>query len=174
MITLTLDQHPATSGVLHSSLIVSLKTLKFEILERVKKAATNLVPKLRKFSYPGRLKKLGITSLKERRLRGDMIDVYKLLTGKEHIDYTQFFELAENHYGVRGHEKKLTKDKLRLDTRKYFFSQRLVNGWNSLQAEVVSAESVNSFKNAYDHSSPSKTWMTKADQLASPSIYKYK
>jgi len=39
-----------------------------------------------------------------------MIEVYKLLTGKEHIDYTQFFKLAENHYGVRGHEKKLTKD----------------------------------------------------------------
>ena len=29
-----------------------------------------------------------------------MIEVYKLLTGKEHIDYTQFFKLSENHYGV--------------------------------------------------------------------------
>ena len=47
-----------------------------EVLERVQKAATNLVPKLRKFSYPDRLKKLGITSLEERRLRGDMIEVY--------------------------------------------------------------------------------------------------
>ena len=95
-------------------------------MERVHKAATNPVPKLRKFSYPDRLKKLGITSLKERRLRGDMIEVYKLLTRKEHIDYTQFFKLADNHYGVTGHEKKLTKDTSRLDTRKYFFSQRVV------------------------------------------------
>jgi len=57
-----------------------------------------------------------------------MIEVYKLLTGKEHIDYTQFFTLAENHYGVRGHEKKLMKDRSRLDTRKHFFGQRVVNG----------------------------------------------
>ena len=120
-----------------------------EVLERVQKAATNLVRQLRKCSYPARLKKIGITSLKDRRLIGDMIEVYKLLMGCK-IDYKQFFRLAENHYGVRGHEKKLSKDISRLDTRKFFFSQRVVNSWNSLPVEVVNAESVNSFKNAYD------------------------
>ena len=94
------------------------------MMERVQKAATNLVPQLRKFSYPVRLKKIGITSLKDRRLRGDMIEVYKLLMGKEQIglDYEQFFRLAENHYGIRGHEKRLTKVRSRLDTRKFFLS----------------------------------------------------
>ena len=53
-----------------------------QVLENVEKAATNLVPKLRKYSYPDRLKTIGITSLKERRVRRDMIEVYKLLTGK--------------------------------------------------------------------------------------------
>jgi len=96
-------------------------------LERVQKAATDLVPQLRKCSCPARLRKIGIMSLKDRRLRGDMIEVYKLLMGKEQIDYIkQFFRLAENHYGVRGHEKKLSKDRSRLDTRKFFFSQRVV------------------------------------------------
>jgi len=47
-----------------------------EVLEKVQKAATKLVPKLTKFSYPIRLRMLGITSLKERRVRGDMIEVY--------------------------------------------------------------------------------------------------
>jgi len=46
---------------------------------------------------------------------------------------------------------KLTKERPRLDTRKYFFSQRVVNGWYRLPAKVVSAETVNGFKNAYDH-----------------------
>ena len=46
---------------------------------------------------------------------------------------------------------KLTKERPRLDTRKYFFSQRVVNGWNRLPAKVVSAETVSGFKNAYDH-----------------------
>jgi len=47
------------------------------ILENVKKATTNLVPMLQKYSYPVRLQMIGITSLEERRV-GDMIEVYKL------------------------------------------------------------------------------------------------
>jgi len=92
---------------------------------------------------------IGITSLKDRRLRGDMIEVYKLLTGKEKIN-EQFFTLAEKPYSLRGHDRKLVKERSRLDTRKFFFSQRVVNSWNSLPAEVVNTASVNGFKNAYD------------------------
>jgi len=54
-----------------------------EVLENAQRAATNLVAGLRKYSYPIRLQKIGITSLRERRLRGDMIEVSKLLTGTE-------------------------------------------------------------------------------------------
>ena len=64
------------------------------------------------------------------------------------------------------HEKKLVKDRSRLDKRKYFFSQRVVNGWNSLPAEVINSTSVNSFKNAYDrYSTTAKIWTKEADQL---------
>ena len=72
-----------------------------QVLENVQKAATNLVPKLRKYSYADRLKTIGITSLKERRVRGDMIEVYKLLTGKEHIEYEQFLS-ASLYFSKRG------------------------------------------------------------------------
>jgi len=92
---------------------------------------------------------IGITSLEERRL-GDMIEVYKLLRGKEQIDHRQFFNSADTPYGLRGPEKKLAKDRSRLDSRKFFFIQRVANGWNSLPAKVVNSESVTSFKNAYD------------------------
>ena len=141
-------------------------------MERVQKTATNLVPQLRKCSYPARLKKIGITSLEDRRLRGDMIEVYKLLMGKEQIDYKQFFRLADNHYGVRKHEKKLSKDRSRLDTRKFFFSQRVVNSRNSLPAEVVQSPSTVSRMHATAY--VIKIWTTETDQLASPSTYKYK
>ena len=80
-----------------------------------------------------------------------MIEVYKLLTGREQIDCKQFFKPAQDHYGLRGHGMKLTKERSRLDTRKFFFSQCVVNGWNRLPAAVVNAETVNAFKNAYDH-----------------------
>ena len=65
----------------------------------------------------------------------------------------------------------MSKDRSKLETRKFFFRKRVVNSWNSLPAEVVNAESVNSFKNAYR---VIKIWTTEADQLASPSTYKYK
>jgi len=45
----------------------------------MQKAATDLVPQLRKHSYADRLKVLDLTSLKERRERGDMIELYKIL-----------------------------------------------------------------------------------------------
>jgi len=80
-----------------------------------------------------------------------MIEIYKLLTGKEEVDHKQFFTSAEMPYDLRGHEKKkLAKGRSRLDSRKFFFSQRVVNKWNGLLAKVVNTESVNSFKNAYD------------------------
>ena len=63
-----------------------------------------------------------------------------------------YFKLAEDHYGLRGHGMKLTKERSRLDTRKFFFSQRAVNGWNRIPAAVVNADTVNAFKDAYDRS----------------------
>ena len=83
------------------------------------------------------------TSLEDRRVRG-MNEVCKLLTGKEKINYMQLFNFTKAPYGLKGHEKKLAKDRSTLDTRKFVFSQRVINGWNGL--------AVNTFKNACDHS----------------------
>ena len=79
-----------------------------------------------------------------------MIEVYKLMTGKKQISTGQFFTPAGAHYILRGHDKKLRKARPRLDIRKYFFSQTVVNRWNGLPAKVVNSKSVNAFKNAYD------------------------
>jgi len=45
---------------------------------------------------------------------------------------------------------KIQKEHSRLDIRKFFFSQRVVNSWNALPQHVVDAESINLFKNALD------------------------
>ena len=65
---------------------------------------------------------------------------------------------------------KLTKERSRLDTTKFFFSQRVVNGWNRLPATVVNAESVKAFKNATTRA----IWTTEANELAGQSTNKYK
>jgi len=44
----------------------------------------------------------------------------------------------------------MIKQQSRLDIRKHFFSQRVVNQWNNLSQKVVDAPSINGFKNALD------------------------
>jgi len=53
-------------------------------------------------------------------------------------------------YLILSYKYKLDKHRSRLETRKNFFSQRVVNNWNSLSDYIIEAESVNSFKNRYD------------------------
>ena len=50
-----------------------------EIMEKVKKRATMLIISLKHVSYSERLKQLQLPTLKYRRLRGDMIQVFKMV-----------------------------------------------------------------------------------------------
>ena len=95
------------------------------------------------------LKECGLTTLETRRLRGDQIEVFKILNGYEIIDRNMFFSLKKDSR-TRGHEVKLVKDQCRLDIRKHSFSQRTINEWNKLSTDCVTATSVNMFKNKVD------------------------
>ena len=104
---------------------------------------------LRDLSYEERLKECGLTTLETRRLRGDQIEVFKILNGYENIDRNMFFSLKKDSR-TRGHEVKLVKDQCRLDIRKHSFSQRTINEWNKLSTDCVTASSENMFKNKVD------------------------
>ena len=56
-----------------------------KLVEGVQRHATKLVPELRDLSYEERLKKLGLTTLEERRTRGDLIEMYKIITGRKKL-----------------------------------------------------------------------------------------
>jgi len=121
-----------------------------ECLERVQRAATKMVQGFHRLSYDDRLAQLSLTTLEQRRRRGDLIETYKIVTGRETVDREHFFNLSACEYNLRGHNLKLSKQRANLDIRKYFFSQRTVNEWNQLPQEVVDAQSVNQFKNRLD------------------------
>ena len=108
-----------------------------------------MIPKLRNISYEMRLKECGLTTPETRRLRGDQIEVFKILNGYENIDRNIFFTVKEERR-TRGHGVALAKKQCRLDIRKISFSQRTVNEWNGLSADCVGASSVNIFKNKID------------------------
>ena len=118
-------------------------------LEKIQRRAAKLVHGLNKMSYEQRLEALGLYSLQQRRLRGDLIETYKILTGKEKINSDQLFQKTTTTE-LRGHSLKLYKKSSRLELRKHFFSQRIVDHWNKLPENVVSPATISSFKKRLD------------------------
>ena len=128
------------------------------LIERVQRRATKLVPALRDLSYEERLSRLKLTTLEERRTRGDMILTYKLISRKEGISPDKFFTMAN----VRGDPeiacgKKIYRKRSNLDKRKHCFSQRVPIKWNNLSKKEVEASSTSVFKKEYDLAEPSRT-----------------
>ena len=102
---------------------------------------------------------MNLYSMEYRRLRGDMIQVYKILHNIDRLDKEELFSLCERT--GRGHSLKLLKKRYEKDTRKYAFSQRVTNEWNSLTEEIVTANSLNAFKSKLD-----KFWKSKWYQIS--------
>jgi len=120
-----------------------------DILERVQRRATKLIEGYSDYSYSERLKRTGLISLEKRRVRGDLIEVFKIIKGFDKIDSYSFFEFSSVGM-TRGHSYKLVKKRSYGNLRKNFFSQRVINIWNGLPQEVVDADTVNLFKNRLD------------------------
>ena len=72
-----------------------------------------------------------------------------MLKGIAKLDYSLFFKLSVDSK-VRGHTYKIVKNSFRLDVRKDFFCNRVVNACNELPQYVVDSETVNSFKARLD------------------------
>ena len=125
-----------------------------DILESVQKRAIRMVSGLQGRTYEERLFELGLTSLEDRRKRGDMIEVWKILHGEEDVDASTWFTLASK---ATDRKTRNTSDLLNLSQpkwshqfRKNFFSVRVVEQWNSLPSGLKSSTNLNMFKNNYD------------------------
>ena len=121
-------------------------------LEQIQRRATKQVGDLKNLSYKERLQRLKLPTLVYRRMRGDLIEVYKTLTGKYDPLVSDFLPLHNTVRGnrTRGHSLKLLKRDFRVDICRYSFSRRVVEPWNSLPEVVVSAPSLYSFENRLD------------------------
>ncbi|XP_071160820.1 uncharacterized protein [Mytilus edulis] len=121
-----------------------------ETIENVQRRATKMLPNLKDLSYEERLKILKIPTLKFRRLRGDMIETYKITTGVYDSKVTEGLFTRNTSSTTRGNSMKLVKYRSRLDIRKYYFTNRVVEVWNSLPDIVVTAKNVKIFGNRLD------------------------
>ncbi|XP_022814459.1 uncharacterized protein LOC111348180 [Spodoptera litura] len=121
-----------------------------EHLEKVQRSFTKIPRALKQHPYEERLKVLNLTTLKDRRQRGDLIETYKILSGHyDNTDFEQLFSRNENVH-LRGHHLKLCKSLSKNIPHRHFLSNRVVGAWNRLPEYVIAAQNVNQFKNRLD------------------------
>ncbi|CAH2243228.1 jg14526 [Pararge aegeria aegeria] len=121
-----------------------------EMLEKVQRRATKLPRELRNLSYEQRLANLGLSTLKSRRERGDLIETYKILNKYYNIpNFEEIFSKKSNPR-LRSYGLKLEYQQASSNPSKHFISNRVIQMWNALPEDVVTAESLNQFKNRLD------------------------
>ena len=74
-------------------------------------------------SYEEKLEKLGLFSLERRRLRSDLIEVYKIMRGMDRVDSQKLFPRVGESI-TRGHRFKVRGARFKGDVRgKYFYTE---------------------------------------------------
>jgi hypothetical protein len=64
-------------------------------------------------------------------------------------NFRKMFHISNNTF-LRGNSMKLFKTRCRLNIRKNFFNQRVIDKWNKLPNNVLQSNTVNTFKNSLD------------------------
>ena len=127
------------------------------MIENVQRRATKQLPGLKDMSYSERLRKLKLLTLSFRRIRGDMIELYKILSGKYDREAAPFVKLWKDmsvRTGVRGNSLKIYPQRARTELRKNpgknSFAIRVAKTWNNLPESIVTSPTINTFKNRLD------------------------
>ena len=115
-----------------------------------------MVTNLKGRTYQERLSELNMVTLEERRKRGDLVEMYKTITGKNDVNLTNWFELAHSREGAASTRSisgalNVVRNEGRNEIRKNFWSVRVCDPWNSLPDLVKLQPTTNSFKNALDN-----------------------
>jgi len=113
--------------------------------------ATKLVITIKNLTYKDRLKRLKWPTLKYRRIRRDMIEVYKILTNSYDSRVNLYLKKQQDSI-TRGHSLKFANNRYHYDLRKFSFAPRIVNLWNNLPEIVISSDTTDTFKRRLDKS----------------------
>ena len=119
-------------------------------IEQVQRHYTKRITGTKGMTYYERLVYLKLPSLEYRRVRGDLIETYKIKTGLyDPITTSTLFDLPYNK-NTRNNSSKIFKKRAKQKPYQKFFTNRIVNLWNSLPKFVVQAKNLNDFKNKID------------------------
>ena len=89
--------------------------------------------------------------MEERRTRGDLIEMYKIITGKEKVKVDKFFHMIPSRGDPElTHNKKIFKKRFNTNLRGKFFTQRNIDNWNGRGKNVIEAKKTGTFKKRLD------------------------
>ncbi len=120
-----------------------------DVLESVQRKAVKMVAGLKGVSYEEKCKELNLDSLEKRRWDQDLKQTFKILRGTDKLDPDKLFKFRQENQHTRSSQDLLylCGQRSRLDIRSNVFSQRVVNGWNSISYESKS-KGIGKFKTA--------------------------
>ena len=119
-------------------------------IEKVQRRATRLLKECKGMTYIQRLKYLDIHSLKGRRLRGDLIETFKIFNGFTDLKVNKFL-MQPTSERTRNSERKIFIQFHKNKMRRNFFSVRVAPHWNSLTNTMKYATNTYLFKNLVDN-----------------------
>lgn len=96
-------------------------------------------------SYEELLRQLGVFSLDERRLRGDLLILHNNLEGGCSRMRVSLFSQASRN-STRRHSLKLSQRSFRYGIRKNNFTERMIGHWDEMPREVVESPFLEVFK----------------------------
>ena len=118
-------------------------------LERIQRKVIKMIPKLRNKPYEERLKELNLFSLSKRRLRRDLIEVFKNFHGFDNNNTIDYITTGITST-TRNNGFKIIGKRFRSNEVKNFSFNRIVNVWNSLPAQIVNSITIESYKKKLD------------------------
>ena len=134
-----------------------------EVMEKVQRRMMRMISDKKGKTYEEQLKSVGLTTLEERRERGDMIETFRTMNGLNRVDKKSWFKFrnpenaraTRSTVSVTNNEQTERTDVLfmehvRVDSRKQFFSVRVISKWNDIPDVIKKQKTVNAFKNRYD------------------------
>ncbi len=121
------------------------------LIESVQKRFTRILcqrSNVKFSSYQDRLKFLHLKSLETRRIKRDLVLMFKILNGLIDVNYTDFFQINSfNGYNLRRHDQQICRQEIaKTSVRTNFFTNRVIKYWNQLPQSVIESKSLAIFK----------------------------
>ena len=122
-----------------------------EAIESVQRTFTRRVCQRANITFSGysdRLKLLDLESLEVRRIKRDLIFLYKILSNFVDVNFSDFFKINNfSSQSLRRHHFHINRQAVaKTNVRHNFFTYRVIKYWNELPEDIVSSLTLDGFK----------------------------